>query len=352
MDLFTSLGFRVFNVLPVNDVLDRRIMGPLFAHPHAVDESIVNLLTRLLYQGYVKEKYRPGILKAFLESPDAARERLAGAFGAGNASFLVEAVEAESWSEIENRAGSLRRTLLGHGLTRQSAHTLRSIVKDARRLALRWLRPPGLSVVLLGPDGCGKSTVGGKVIEKLGYSFAPDKGLQIHSKPIVFFRKRRERRAPTTNPHGQRPRGRLLSLAFLCYHWLEYFIGALTQIQRVKFRNGLVLIDRHYYDFLVDPRRWRLAAPRWALRLGQALLPKPDLVFLLDAPAEVLQSRKQEVPIEETERQRRAFLTLVNSLQDGHVVDANRPAEEVTASIVRTVLEHLTARTASRGDGK
>ena len=68
-------------------------------------------------------------------------------------------------------------------------------------------------------------------------------------------------------------------------------------------------------------------------------------MFLLDAPAEVLQSRKQEVPIEETERQREAFLTLVNSLREGHVVDASRPAEEVTASIVRTVLEYLTTRT-------
>ena len=72
----------------------------------------------------------------------------------------------------------------------------------------------------------------------------------------------------------------------------------------MTFRGGLVLIDRYYYDFLIDQRRYRLQVPQWLVRLGLAFLKKPDLVLLLDAPADVLQSRKQEVALTETRRQR------------------------------------------------
>jgi hypothetical protein len=48
-----------------------------------------------------------------------------------------------------------------------------------------------------------------------------------------------------------------------------------------------------------------------------------------DAPAEVLQARKQEVSFEETERQRLAYLQQVESLGNGYVVRADQALEHV-----------------------
>ena len=44
-----------------------------------------------------------------------------------------------------------------------------------------------------------------------------------------------------------------------------------------------------------------------------AFSPGPDLVILLDAPPEVLQSRTQEVAHREVERQRAAYLQLARA---------------------------------------
>jgi thymidylate kinase len=110
----------------------------------------------------------------------------------------------------------------------------------------------------------------------------------------------------------------------------------------------LVLHDRHLVDTLVDPRRYRYTGPSWLLRLIWRLIPKPDLVILLDAPAEVLQARKQEVPFEETTRQRQAYLSLVGTIRNGHVVDAARPMEQVIGEVNDMILRHLATRIGQR----
>ncbi len=80
------------------------------------------------------------------------------------------------------------------------------------------------------------------------------------------------------------------------------------------------------------------------MRLAFRCLRAPELVFLLDAPAELLHARKPEMTIEETRRQREAYRELVMRLPQGRIVDATRPLEEVTRSVLKEVLLHLEQR--------
>jgi thymidylate kinase len=82
---------------------------------------------------------------------------------------------------------------------------------------------------------------------------------------------------------------------------------------------------------LIDPRRYRYGGSMIAARLVGKLMPPPDLWVFLDAPALVLQARKQEVPIEETERQRHAYLEFVKSQKDYRIVDASQALSQVIA---------------------
>ena len=113
-------------------------------------------------------------------------------------------------------------------------------------------------------------------------------------------------------------------------------------------RAALVMYDRHFVDILVDTRRYRYGGPDWALQWVWHLMPKPNLVILLDAPAEILQQRKQEVPLAVTARQRDAYLALVRNIPNGHVVDAGQSREAVTDQVARVVLRYLAARVADR----
>jgi len=78
------------------------------------------------------------------------------------------------------------------------------------------------------------------------------------------------------------------------------------------------------------------------------LSPGPDLVILLDAPPDVLWTRKQEVPLEEVARQRAAYLDVARELRSAVVVNAAQPPEDVIHDAVRAITAFLGQRTRKR----
>ena len=347
-DLFAASKWRGFDFLSCRGFLGRKIHRGLFAVPHPADEAATNLLSFLIYTGKVKPKYRPSIAAGFRAEPALVTDLLAQTYGPAHAKFLVAAGAEERWAAIEAATGALRRALIFRQLTRHFYRTMRSLLTDATRLVRRFLHPPGLTVVLCGADGCGKSTAAGAIVDGLSCTFSPLKGRHFHWKPPLFSAKRRAARGPVSDPHGEAPRNAVASLCYFLFHWLEFFLGSHLSFRPATFRGGLVLIDRFYYDFFVDQRRYRLQVPLGLVRLGYTFLKKPDLVILLDAPAAVLQSRKQEVPLAETERQCRAYRALVAGLSNGRIINAAQPAEKVGADITRTILDYMVQRMQKR----
>jgi thymidylate kinase len=347
-DLFTALRWRGLDFLDCRALLERKVDRGLFAVPHPAHEAASSLLENLVYNGKIKEKYRSSIAAGFRAGPAEALALLARTWGAARAKSLVAAAAAEQWTEIEARSGALRRALVLRQAAWHPCQTATSLLTDAARFARRALRPPGLTVALCGADGSGKSTAAQAVIERLRPTFSPQRGREFHWKPPLFSARRRAGRGPITDPHAKPPRNTLASLLFFGVHWLEFFLGWPLCVQPATFRGGLVLIDRFYYDFFVDQRRYRLRVPRGLVGLGYRFLAKPDLVLLLDAPVEVLQSRKQEVPPAETQRQRMAYLELVRGLACGRIIDAAQPPEKVAAQIERVILDFLAQRTSRR----
>jgi len=348
IDLFHKLEWRGFDFLNADAFLDWRVDQGPFAVPHRVHQAVNDLLMRQLYHGYVKEDYKPFIHDGLRQFPVEMETVLRRIFGDHVGRRLARAIHAERWADVEAQTRNMRRHLALRRLVYRPFDTLASLWKDVKRLFSRFCRPPGMTVVLLGADGSGKSSVATRLTRALESSFNPGKGLHVHWKPTVFLRHRRARRPATTDPHAQTPRNPVASAFALLYHWLEFWLGAMFHFRRAMFRNGMVLVERYHYDFLVDQRRYRLQGVQWLAPRLFRLLPPPDLVFLLDAPPEILHARKPEVLLEETRRQREAYRALVTNLPQGRIVDCTEPIELVVNRIAHQVLVHLEARLARR----
>jgi thymidylate kinase len=150
-----------------------------------------------------------------------------------------------------------------------------------------------------------------------------------HLKPRLVMPHRGEGITIVVDPHCKPPRSALVSLAKILVWLIEEWIAYLFQEKK----ELLLLCDRYYHDLLIDPKRYRYGAPMWAAGIVGRLMPQPKLWVLLNAPTEVLRSRKQEVTLKETARQREAYMRFVKAQRNHLIVDASRSLIEVVADV-------------------
>jgi thymidylate kinase len=191
-------------------------------------------------------------------------------------------------------------------------------------------RSPWLCV--LGPDGSGKSTLLDHLETRLKMEGQWRGVARFHWRPGVL-RGRSHRGAPITLPHGSPAYGTAISVSKLAFLYIDWLLGFWFRLYPLLSRGYVVLFDRHLLDMHVDPQRYRYGGPQGLVQLAVRFLPFPDLVVILDAPVEVIQGRKQEVPPEETVRQLTAYRLLASTMTCAHVFDATRDAEELAAEI-------------------
>lgn len=120
----------------------------------------------------------------------------------------------------------------------------------------------------------------------------------------------------------------------------------MDEIIPLKIKKKLVIFDRYYYDYYADMARYQYSLPTWVAKMFAWCIPSPDLIFVLDAPAEILYQRKQELPIEELRKQREAFKTFAENKRNAVLVDATQDAKQVADSITEKVLRYKAEQTA------
>jgi thymidylate kinase len=249
------------------------------------------------------------------------------------------AIEARDLAALRNELPLLRAAL-----RRRVRRSPRDLWREARRLAAQTRHPAGYWVAFLGPDGSGKSTIVQRVGEELESVFRT-----VHSYHLrPHWLSRRRGSDPVVDPHGSPARGRIASVAKLCLWWVDCNAGFVFDLYPRLVRAQLVLVDRHFSDLLVDPRRYRYAGSRRLASLFCGTTFWPQLFVLLDAPVEVIHARKVEVAREEVERQRRAYRQLLASFPSSHAVDATRAIDDIAAEVTDGILARLERRTAER----
>lgn len=116
-----------------------------------------------------------------------------------------------------------------------------------------------------------------------------------------------------------------------------------------QFRGYIVIFDRHYYfDYykyhIDNTNSKRTVGDRVHGFFLRDVFPKPDLVIFLDAPPEVLFSRKGEGTIDLLEQRRQEYLQIQNTVENFVTVDAAQPTEKVAFQAGKIVMDFYNAK--------
>jgi len=163
----------------------------------------------------------------------------------------------------------------------------------------------GKMLAILGPDGSGKTTISNELTRLVHenvffcgvetFHFRTFRGSSLGSvmsdgSGVISGGR----------PYGAQPRSSLGSAIKLLYYLFEYNIGYLKNIRPLIRENKLVIFDRYFLDFALDPSRARIRLPKGIITFLNKFIPQPDLyVFLVGDPMQ-LAKRKGELTTEET----------------------------------------------------
>lgn len=221
-----------------------------------------------------------------------------------------------------------------------------------------------VTVALIGADGAGKTTIGRRIekegtlrVKYLYMGVNPEASNRMLPTTWLILKVKRllgrETHAggpPDPSRLEARPRGvvrRALRGIKSCLRTVnqlgeEWFRQLLAWCYEC--RGYVVLFDRHFYsDYYAHDIAGDSAGRTLARRIHgfalRRLYPQPDLVVLLDAPADVLFERKGEGSVELVERRRQEYLQVCEQVPQAAIVDATQPLDAVLREVIDVIRE-------------
>ncbi len=299
--------------------------------------EFVYYLLRCVHDGELSEEQGHHLRDCWQRDPSGVARQIARFWDPSREGGVVErAAEGDDWSAVRELLPMLRA-----GVRRRRRLRILDWLHELRQRAREYLRPSGILLACLGPQGIGKADV---ITALKDRPLAPF--INVHTmelRPRIF-------RPQTKDLHvGQRkqhPRGRIATIAKLMMFAADYWFGYCWQIRPRLVRGMLVVSNRYYDDVLVDPLRYRMARPFAFARALLPWIPRPDLWLVFDAPAGLISSRSKTLTEEESSRQRGEYRRLLRGYENVVVLDARQPLDRVVADAERAIVAHLENRTA------
>lgn len=318
------------------------------------------LIKELMRHDTFKANSRDEVSRGALADPEGFRSAVRPFLGDALSARLLETSRAGLWEKVEALVPEIRGAI--------QAQPLRRLPVAARFFAenlLHNLRPPmSALVVLLGPDGAGKSTIADlaaqrlyqrpfKICRRFEYNFR----LLPELKQVrASLARRLGRRAtiaapPEPGTHGSgmnRDHPALRAMMYITYYSLDLLLGRLL-VRRLRGQGSLLLFARYFHDYYYQ--RGYGKAPRALLRLLERMAPEPDLILYLHRSAEDIYAGKPELDLDEIKRQQAVIRSLVESRRNAVVIDASGGVEVTVDRVCAAITGQLLERFGVRAEG-
>jgi len=214
------------------------------------------------------------------------------------------------------------------------------------------IRPQGgFFLVLIGPDGAGKTTTAKALLESPLIKKLFSSGLYLYRRFPLFpelktFLPKAFRHKFSLSPNsatgieadGPPPAGTGRCILYLLYYGLEYFLGRLWLWKVSRLENRIIVFDRYWLEFIFQKHYKN--CPKFLLRMVERLAAKPDALVFLDVPPEIAHERKPEKSLAEIQRLYRLCKEVVTRSRNGYRLKV-AGVEETVHKLEKIIVERL-----------
>ena len=305
IDCWSYLYWRGFKIISSNQIGSNVVKDKPFNTLNSEMWALFTYLKDTLYTSRVRKGRHEIIRRIVSNSPS----RVLNILGASHVSPVAHVIYTDIRSS-QTTSYHVRRRIVGHLLLRsvsQPANATSSVAKFLLSKLRSWKPYSGRFVMMIGPDGSGKSTLSKRIIgSKRTGNFSASRYqhgrfgvLPTLSDIIPPFNGDRSLGLPSQEENGI---GLSTTLDYfkIAYYTLDYALGHLITAY-CRMNNLLLISDRYFYDYYIQPE-YRHIEKKFldALRF---VIPKPDFVIRPKADASVIANRKPELTMEEIDRQ-------------------------------------------------
>lgn len=321
-------------------------------------DAMMLLLYKVIGCKELKEKYRNKISRTYVANHAEIKTILEDIFDKELVLELCGHLETEDYDWIVSKANILSKESKRNAFKRRPLYTLKNMFSFMIEKIYRIIICPSKYRKIFtveAPDGTGKTTFIDLLTVKLAECFVADvsKMHVYHFRPTLFPNLGEigekagimEQDKDFTNPHRGKKTSALSSIIRIAYYSLDYILGGFLCVRKDVQFDKFTIFDRYAYDFLVDPKRSKINLPFSVRKFFCKIVPQPQLTFVLNADANVIYERKQELTIEEIERQLKEYDKLSGIVKGFHRLDANRNPEEIVAEAIDIIIEKYTFKT-------
>ena len=341
LDIWTDLKWRGISWIDCEYILNtRRSYGDYFI-PALGCEAAVTSLKEMMGRSFVKEKYYKTIQNGSLNDKENFLNCLLPKLGNDLSEKIFDFCKNGDFLELDKYGKKIRSNLR----LSQNINYFLYCCDLFKVRCKRLFRHKGKFIMFVGPDGSGKTTIMNREIEYMKSFF--DGVTQYHIRYGIFpelktgygFSSMKGKIGSSDEHKGNKESkimkrsliSILASLFVVFYYSLEFICG--NRIISKHTRKGrLVVFDRYFYDFFVQPTTRDLI---WPLRhILFALVKKPDIVIHLNANPEVVYARKQELQKNEIKVQNDYYTKLLNHKNYAVMINTDiKGIDEISAEI-------------------
>lgn len=213
-----------------------------------------------------------------------------------------------------------------------------------RLLYIKFFSQDGIHIVLLGPDGAGKTTLGNILFksefandffEKKFYNHTNFKLIPPLNKYFSFLKKSKKKYVP----RNLKKLSLFKAMIYPIYYFFDYLMGHFWLYIKKTRGGSFVIFDRYFDEYFIQKTYDRV--PRRFLKFIQFFIPKPTIYFLITSSSTEIHKRKKEMTLQEIDDQLIRFKKLIKNKKNGYYINNINSPEEVVNLMYKIIFNHI-----------